>query len=272
MSYKMISLDMDGTLLDSTFHISKANQNAIFQADSQGKTVIVATGRSLSEMNPYMDELKNVRYFVLESGAVIYDRQNKKILKQSFFDYADVQKIIAVSKQQDCMTHYFTNGYSYSFLDKMKKMDRYQMGKLKQFYLENVNQIDDFDQFMFHYGHQIEKIILYHRSIKDVIKCYDLLKDINVEKPTVGISVEMSPLGINKASAVKWLCQRLGIAADEMIAIGDSDNDLEIMEMAGLAIAVDNANDNVKQICDIVVDDHDHDGVAQAINAYLLFQ
>lgn len=272
MSYQMISIDMDGTLLDSTFQISKANLKAIEKAMREGKTVIVATGRSLSEMNPYMDELKNVRYFVLESGAVVYDRQHKGIIKQSFFDYADVQKIMAAALQQDCMPHYFTNGYSYTFLEKMKKMDRYQMGKLQQFYLENVNQISDFDQFMLRYGHQIEKIILYHRSMDDVEKCYELLKDINVEKPTVGISVEMSPLGINKASAVKWLCQQLDISTDKMIVIGDSNNDLEIMEMAGLAIAVANANDNVKRICDTVVSDHDHDGVAQAINTYLLFQ
>ena len=272
MTYQMISLDMDGTLLDSTFHISKANLEAICQAQSLRKTVIVATGRSLSEMNPYMAQLQHVRYFVLESGAVIYDQQNKEIIKQSFFDYDDVEKIIAIARQQDCMPHYFTGGYSYSFLDKMKKMDRYQMGKLQQFYLENVYRIDDFKKFMLCYGHQIEKIILYHQSMDDVKKCYELLKNVHVEKPTVGVSVEISPLGINKASAVKWLCQYLNISSDEIIAVGDSDNDLEIMEMAGLAIAVANANDNIKRICDTVVSDHDHDGVIQAINAYLLFQ
>lgn len=268
--YKMISLDMDGTLLDSAFHISKVNQNAIYQASSQGKTVIAATGRSLSEMKPYMEELQYIRYFVLESGAVIYDYKKDKIIKQSFFRVDDVKKIMTLSKKQDCMSHYFTGGYSYSFLDQMQKMECYQMGKLKQFYLQHVNQIDDFNQFMKKHKHEIEKIILYHRNMNDVKKCYDLLKDINVEKPTVGISVEMSPLGVNKASAVKWLCQKLDIADDELIAVGDSDNDLEMMKMAGLAVAMKNANENVKRICHAVVNDNDHDGVAEAINQYLL--
>ena len=88
------------------------------------------------------------------------------------------------------------------------------------FNLENVYRIDDFKKFMLCYGHQIEKIILYHQTMDDVKKCYELLKNVHVEKLTVGVSVEISPLGINKASAVKWLCQYLNISSDEIFTYG----------------------------------------------------
>lgn len=270
MSYQLISLDMDGTLLDNDLKISNENIEAIHQAVLQNKYVVIATGRSLSEMNVYMDRLKDIRYFILENGATIYDRVKGKMIYQKCFEADDVKKIIKVSYKQDLMPHYFTGGYSYSFTEKMMHMDKYNMAKLQDFYLENVRNIIDFDEFKKKYLDKIEKIIFYHRSMKELELCHQYLKDIDVEKPNVGISIELSPKGVNKASGLKILCDILNMSMDKTIAVGDSHNDLEILKMTGLSIAVDNANENVKKICDQVVLDNDHHGVSQAIHTYLL--
>lgn len=270
MVYQLISLDMDGTLLDNDLKISNENISAIHQAALQNKYVVIATGRSLSEMNPYMERLKDIRYFILESGAVIFDRLKNKMIYQKYFEKNAVEQIIKISYKQDLMPHYFTGGHSYSFTEKMMHMDKYNMTKFQDFYLENVRKIIDFNEFKEKYSDKIEKIIFYHRSIQEMDLCYQYLHDIAIEKPTVGISIEMSPQGVNKASALKMLCQILDISLNKTIAIGDSDNDLEILNQVGIAIAVENANENVKNICNEIVKDNHHHGVAQAIKKYLL--
>lgn len=217
-----------------------------------------------------MEKLKDIRYFILESGAVIYDCLKNKMLYQKYFNVNDVKKIINISYKQDLMPHYFTGGYSYSFTEKMMHMDKYNMAKLQDFYLENVQNIIDFDEFKNKYLYKIEKIIFYHQSLKERDMCHHYLKNIDVEKPNVGISIELSPKGVNKATGLEVLCQMLNISINNTIAVGDSDNDLEILKRVGIALAMDNANKNVKKICDGVVLDNQHHGVSQAIYDYLL--
>lgn len=270
MSYQLISLDMDGTLLNSKLQISDENIRAIHNAVLHHKNVVIATGRSLSEMNPYMQNLKDVRYFVLESGAVVYDKLKEKIIYQKFFSAEDVRKIVETADKQDIMPQYFSDGYSYTFLEKMLHMDKYNMAKFQQFYLDHVERITDFDQFIKNKIHRMEKIIFYHQSLHEVEECYQLLKDIHVEKPMVGISIEMSPAGVNKATGLRFLCQKLNLDMKNVIAVGDSDNDIEILKSVGLAIGVKNANEHVKHVCDVTVSNNDNNGVAQAIEQYLI--
>lgn len=268
--YRLILIDMDGTLLNNDLKISDENIQSIHEATLQRKGVIIATGRSLSEMNPYMNDLKDVRYYILENGAVIFDNVKKEMIDQHYFQTDDVEKLIALSFKQDLMPHYFTGGYSYSFAEKMTHMDKYHMGKFQDFYLKNVRKIIDFDEFKRKYSHKIEKIIFYHQNINEMKLCHQFLKNIDIAKVDVGMSIELSPKGISKASGLMKLCQILKISMNEIIAVGDSDNDLDILNQVGLAIAVGNANENVKKICDQVVLDNDHHGVSQAIHTYLL--
>lgn len=270
MEYQLMAIDMDGTLLNDHLEISKQNEDAIKKAISKHKDIVIATGRSLSEMNTYLPQLSTVRYFILESGAVIYDAYQKQIIKKNVFLKEDVNHIINVSYKQDLMPHYFVDGYSYSFVEKMIHMEKYHMGKLQQFYLDYVNKIEDWDSFIEKNKNKIEKIIFYHQSQKEVNQCYQYLKDIDVEKPQIGISIELSPKGITKAAALKTLCHILNIKMNQTIAIGDSDNDKEILSIVGLSIAMENANHNIKEISDCITLDNDHHGVAKAIKDYLL--
>ena len=83
-------------------------------------------------------------------------------------------------------------------------------------------------------------------------------------------SLELSSMGINKGVGLKKLCQYLKISLANTIVVGDADNDIEALKIAGLAVGMGNANDTVKHIADVLVNDCDHDGCAQAITEYLL--
>ena len=83
-------------------------------------------------------------------------------------------------------------------------------------------------------------------------------------------ALECSATGVTKGTGLLRLCEYLGVEPEETIAVGDADNDLNILETAGLAIAVGNANEHVKAVAAVVVNDCDHDGCAEAIDKYLL--
>ena len=99
----------------------------------------------------------------------------------------------------------------------------------------------------------------------------ELLKDVDITKVLLsGVSIEMNEKGVHKALGITKLCEYLNMNVNEVIAVGDSDNDLEILETVGLAVAMGNANERVKKIDDVIVSDNEHCGVKEAIDLYLL--
>lgn len=271
MAYQLIAVDMDGTLLNKDFHISKECQSAILKASLLGKHVVISTGRSLTEMKPYLNDLKGIRYLILESGAVVYDLDKNKILFQKTFQKEEVEAIYQVYLKQDMMIHIFTNGYSYALKSHMLEMDKYQMGKYQPTFIQNNSGIEDVESFLNDHIHSIEKVNLYHRSPKDRESTIKTLENLNVSQACVEISsLELSPQGIDKGIGLTYLCQELNIPLHQSIAIGDSHNDFEMMKTAGLAIAMGNAIEEIKEIADIEVLDCDHHGVAEAIERYLI--
>ena len=83
-------------------------------------------------------------------------------------------------------------------------------------------------------------------------------------------SLEISAKGIDKGIGLEKLCEYKNITLDEIIAVGDADNDIQAIKKAGLSIAMGNANENIKQLADVIVSDNDHDGCAEAIEKFLL--
>ena len=82
-------------------------------------------------------------------------------------------------------------------------------------------------------------------------------------------SLEVSPKGVSKALGLKTLCEHLNITLDEVIVVGDADNDIEALKVAGLSVAMGNAKQHIKDMCDVIVSDNDHDGCVDVIERYL---
>ncbi|WP_028044503.1 Cof-type HAD-IIB family hydrolase [Candidatus Stoquefichus massiliensis] len=271
MNYQLIALDMDGTLLNHELKITKSNLDAMKKAKDADKYVVISTGRSLSEMKHYLDDLTMVRYMILESGACVYDLYEHQMIYQKTFSKDDILKIYNTLQKQDIMLHIFTNGYSYSPDGQRQRMDEYQMGKYQNMFLECVEPIMNVELFFQKHMNHVEKVNFYHRSTEEREKSLQSLKDLAIVKACVEISsLELTPKGVNKGLGIEHLCDYLNISTDQCIAVGDSDNDLEMLDTVGLAIAMGNANENVKNIADIIVNDCEHDGVVEAINKYLL--
>lgn len=268
--YDLIAFDMDGTLLDSSKKIRDDSLEMIKKAASQGKTVCLSTGRCLPELLPYEKELSDVKYFICISGALVYDNQKKCALEKNAVSDDAAEKIFERIKGRDLMIHLLSDD---SVVEKSKitKMELYKMGNYSGAFKKTAKQVDDAAEYWRKTKIPLYKINLYSKSAEERSELLNLLSDLELTLAFSEIaSLECTTKNVSKGSGLKSLCKRIGIPLEKTIAVGDADNDLEILRTAGLAVAMGNANENVKNIADVIVGDNNSGGCAQAIREFLI--
>ena len=167
------------------------------------------------------------------------------------------------------MIHFFSNGRSIVSKKDISNMDKYQMSIYQPMFKRVATTVDDIIDYA--KNHPIEKINLYHQNEAARAETFEKLKDLSLSFAFAETtSLEISPSNVTKGKGLIKLCDFLDIELSKTIAVGDADNDLDVLKTAGLAVAMKNANDNVKKICDVIVADNDHDGCKEAIEKYLI--
>ncbi len=268
---KLIAFDMDGTLLNTAKKISDGTAQAIQKASEAGKIVILATGRSRNELTEYESVLGPVRYGILESGGVLYDFKEEKILERSPLTGPEVEAILALSRQEDVMVQTMSGGRMLIQEEDLYRMDHYQLGYFFPLFSTAATRVEDIRAWLMEHRDEVEKINLYHTDTEARERTLLRAKDLMLEKVYSEVtSIEFSPKGVSKGDALLALCRILDIDPEQTIAVGDADNDLALLKTAGLAIAMGNANENVKRAADVIVADNDHDGCKEAIERFLL--
>ncbi|MBR2216306.1 MAG: HAD family hydrolase [Selenomonadaceae bacterium] len=265
----MLSLDMDGTTLDSQKKVPTAITDAILALQSQGIFVVVGSGRGLCELVDYRKSLKGIDYGILLSGGLIYDFRREVPLLVHAIPTDTVLTVIEIARQEDAMLQLMTTRESAVSERDIERMPEMYMGIYQDMYRRVCTRITNQPKFAEQHAHDVVKINLYHTSPES---CARTIKRLAALDLTVvhaeGTGCEANLLGITKGTGLKDLCAKLGIPLEETVAIGDAENDLDIMKTAGLAVAMGNATAAVKAIAHDVVSDNDHEGVLEAIKKY----
>ena len=271
-NYKLIAFDMDGTLLDSQKSLPVANIEAIEKVFSVGKTVILSTGRCLSELVDFTCQIPNLRYLNCTSGACIYDLKENKTIFSKYIDVDTVLKILDLVEGKDVMLEFLTERHFFP-KDKIEVMEKYGMGVYKEFYRRVAEKIDDLTGWYRRNPFPLGKLNIYHRTPQGREITYDIVKSANIEISSAYAeitSIEMSANGVDKGFGLEKLCEHLGIDIKDTVVVGDADNDIEIFKKAGFRIAMGNANSNIKALSDVIVPDCDNGGCVVAIEKYFL--
>lgn len=271
MHYKLAAFDMDGTLLNSDKEIQKSAISACKRASEAGKIVALDTGRAVSELSLYPFAEMGIRYGSCTCGTVIYDFLEQRVLAQKTIPAELIPLLMEASREEDMMVQVMLSGVSYVEPGDVQKMAHYQMSVYQALYEETTSYAKNIRAFALENADQINKINMYHTSAESrartLARLSHLPLDFTFAETT---SLEMTPKGVSKGSGLADLCSVLGISIEEAIGVGDAFNDVPMLKMAGLGVAMGNSNEAALEAADVIVGDNDHDGIAEVIDSYLL--
>ena len=271
MKYKLLASDMDGTALNTKKELTPRTVAAMEKAAEQGKTVVFSTGRSISLVKPYIDMVKGMRYAVTASGASVIDLKTGEKLLYETMDAETVKHIIAAAAGCSVMPVIFMNDKSYSSSWCIDCCADFGLAYYEPIYRIGMTAVDDAFAYFMENPDRTEKLNLFFDNDYEADTVYEMIKDLPVTFTTrTSRSLEINTSGVSKARGLRALCGRLGIEMSECIAIGDAENDEEMLSSAGFKIAMANGSDKVKSIADVVAPDCDSEGVAAAVEQYFL--
>lgn len=270
MSYQIIAFDMDGTLLDSSKQIRADSLEAIRQATEAGKTVVLSTGRCVPELDGYWEQLSNVKYISCISGSIIIETATGNLLYSREIAPELVETLLERTKEEDVMIHLLSRR-SIAQKDKQSHMADYHMGVYQAMFDRLTEKPEDLRAFYQAEHPPVCKLNFYCRTLEQRARLEEQLSDLPLTHCYAEThSLEFTPLGVSKGSALTYICNKLSVPIEESIAVGDAENDLDMLRTAGLGVAMGNAFENVQAIADAVVRSNDEGGCAQAIQEYLL--
>ena len=285
--YKLIAIDLDGTLLNSYGQISEKNKAALKQAQESGTEIVLSSGRSSNSVKNFANDVGDCKYVICGNGSLIYDLQNSEIIYDKFIDIKKALQIIQICEQNSIYYNVYTenmviaktleNNVLFYHQENANKPDskKTKINLVSNIYdyvkdLKNENilkfTISDKSSIIFN------SIIKKFREIKniDVLDVARMTRKI-IKSGTEEVSLEyyyteITSEGVDKWNAIKWLSGKLGIEQNEIMAIGDNVNDKLMIENAGMGVAMGNSSPDIKEIADKVVADNNQDGVAEAVS------
>lgn len=261
---KLIVMDLDGTLLNSMKMVSFESRNYLMNLRKEGYIIAIATGRTLKSALLATNGADFAQCIICSSGAVVFDNLNKKILKSSAISSSDAKDIIGL----------YDKDTSYISVNDLEYYNKYG----EDIEIENYvsKKIIDVNQFL------KDKNDIYHMCIKfkndknaEKVSKYILNNFNELTAYTVSChyagdkNVDINKKGITKYSAIKYIANLCSINNDDIIAFGDSENDLHMIKNSGVGVAMLNALDEVKDSANYITKTNDENGVIEFLKLYL---
>lgn len=273
MAIKLIALDLDGTTLNDDRIISSANRQALEAAIEQGANVVIATGRAFSALPEDVFQIKGIQYMLTSNGAIITDVRTNQAIYENCIAPEAVEQAVSLLRQYDFMVEAFTGGGAYiekSVYDHIRET-RFSFRHV-DYVLTTRQPIDGLYDFILEHKEHIENINVNFEDQGDRAMMREILGKLENTTLTTSFdhNLEIGGSTTSKAGALKELGRILKVSPEEMMAIGDSPNDMAMMQLAGMPVAVANAKDEVKAIAKYVTASNHEDGVAQAVQKFVL--
>lgn len=269
MSIKLIAIDMDGTLLTPQHQITPAVKAAIAAARKQGIHVVLATGRPFIGVKRYLDELDlctSGGYCVTNNGALVQRTENGVCVAQTPLSFEDYLYCEALSRQLNVHMHALDFEFVYTANRDISAYTVYES------YLTGMplkyRAVDEMDrQRVFPKVMMIDDPAVLDRAIgripAEAYARYTIIK-------SAPYYLEIMDKRVNKGEGVRLLTEHLGLTPENVMAIGDHENDLAMIRYAGTGVAMGNAIEDVKAISQFVTRPNTEDGVAYAIETLAL--
>lgn len=274
MEIKLVAIDMDGTLLqDDHETVSQRNQEAILKAMEKGIHVVPASGRMFAFLPKQLMSLPGIRYAITSNGAVVVDLKTGEKIFTDYIPNDVVLKILELVPAEKTMCEIYIGGQSYTDQNYQSHIPDYQFPEqYRMFLLKNRTVVESLPDFVRKTQPGVEKINLPYQMEPLHSELWGQLEAAGgvALVSSLPCNIEVNAVSANKGAALKQLCAYLGIPLSQVMAVGDSGNDIEMMKTVGFAVAMENGEDRVKKLSHAVTGTNMEDGVAAAIENYVL--
>ena len=275
---KLVALDLDGTLFDNSSRISKRNLSAIRSITDKGIHVVISTGRPFEGI-PF-DQIKGtgINYAITANGSGIYEISTGKCLYENAMDEELVTPILNFLLTRDIHMDAFIGGKGYTPIQCVETAQKLTVpSSIKNYIITTRTRLDNILQFIHENQLKVQKMTLnFYPAADGTLIDRETVRKFLVSNPSITTvcggynNLEFTRADANKGVGLRKLAEILGVNPDATMAIGDTENDLAIIEAAGIGVAMGNATDAVKARADYVTTTNTKDGVAAAIEHFIL--
>ena len=271
MDIKIIATDMDGTLLDPQGQLDLPRLEKILdQLDQRGIRFVIATGNEVHRMRQLLKYLVERVVLVVANGARIFE--NNELLQAQTWDDAMVDRALDHFKGRECQNQFVVTAMNGGFVKKgtvFTELDKFMTPEMIEKLYQRMNFVDEFDSNLFGGVLKMSMVVGEERS-DSVLQEINELFDGHVRAVSSGYGcIDILQDGIHKAWGLEELLKRWNLKPEQIMAFGDSENDIEMLELAGISYAMENSEDRVKEIATEVAPPNSQAGVYKVLENWL---
>ena len=270
---KMAGFDLDGTLLTDRKELTSRTRKALEKAIQKGVIVLVATGRPWMGVPEELQNLQGIRYALTSNGARVIDTGRNKVLFEHLLEPGPAKKALEICGKYDTLQDIYFDGQGYAQAEKMKYVERYHRNPSMWEYTRKTRiPVEDLYSLLEQENRGLDKVQALFADMDERRRAWEELsmeEDLELVG-SLGYNIEINARGVNKGTALVELGRMLGIKREEIMACGDGDNDTAMLREVGFGVAMGNAEEEIKQAADYVTLTNEDEGVAYAIEKFIL--
>lgn len=273
MKYKLIGLDLDGTTLNSSGQLSCRTQKALREASRKGVHIVIATGRNFSALPDFLRKFDFIEYTVNSNGGEVRDYRTKESIFRRHIDLDGATEVYEFLRKKKHMIEVFVDGRGYiekaDFEDIKRGLVSY---RTREYVLKTRTPVDNIFNLFRDNLKNIENINIFFETDDEKHKMRNELKKLKNISVTSSLPENLEIGGENrsKAAGILFVADKLGVDKRQIMCFGDGLNDLEMISMAGMGVAMENGLCELKSAADYIAPGNDCDGVAQVIEKFVL--
>ena len=271
MEIKIIATDMDGTLLDPRGQLDLPRLEKILdKLDHRGVRFVIATGNEVHRMRQLLGHLAERVVLVVANGARIFE--NNELLQAQTWDDAMVDRALSHFKGRECQDQFVVTAMNGGFVKKgtvFTELDKFMTPEMIEKLYQRMQFVNEFDSNLFGGVLKMSMVVGEERSDSVLQEINDLF-DGHVRAVSSGYGcIDILQDGIHKAWGLEELLRRWNLKPEQIMAFGDSENDIEMLELAGISYAMENAEEAVKEIATKVAPANSQAGVYKVLENWL---
>ena len=267
-SIKLAAIDLDGTLLSDGKSLCDGAAQTIKEANARGLHIVPITGRPYLGIPECVKELGVVDYYITSNGAQIVDAKSEKSIYSYALSNEKTLKIMNILRSFPCLFEPFCDGVGYSeqyiydfYLSKFKGTP------LEEYFIASRKVCPGYDEIFEDNSKGADEFFVTchdEKTRKDIMNSVEQVGNIQFCTHRDRF-LEISEKGTDKGNALKIICSHIGINTSQTIAFGDGENDILLLEAAGIGVAMENAEPKLKQHADIIAKSNNNNGVCEIL-------